>query len=187
MEKVLLSCLLLFAFVVVSCSATTYTVGDTSGWDISTNLETWVADKNFKVGDVLVFQYSSSNSVEEVTKKNYDTCDTTNVLASYGNGNTSVPLTRAGDRYFVSGNRLYCLGGMKLHVHVDGDDTALSPALAPNAVAGSDQNPATTFQQSPSSKKKNIPVSNGVVNFTPDALNLVYFALIAATFGMMHI
>ncbi|KAL4357533.1 hypothetical protein HN51_028823 [Arachis hypogaea] len=185
MAKVVLSCFLLFAFVVVSCSATTYTVGDTSGWDISTNLETWVADKNFKVGDSLVFQYSSSNSVDEVTKKNYDTCDTTDVLASYGNGNTSVPLTRAGDRYFVSGNRLYCLGGMKLHIHIHGDDTTLSPAMAPNAVAGSDQNPATTFQQSPSSKK-NTPVSNGVVNFPPNILSLVYVAL-GCYFGMIQI
>lgn len=52
MEKVLFYSLL-FSLVIVTCSATTYIVGDSSGWDISTNLQTWVADKKFKTGDAL--------------------------------------------------------------------------------------------------------------------------------------
>jgi len=52
MEKLLLLSLL-FSLATITCSATTYTVGDNSGWDISSNLETWVADKNFKIGDAL--------------------------------------------------------------------------------------------------------------------------------------
>ncbi|KAK7278566.1 hypothetical protein RJT34_23598 [Clitoria ternatea] len=189
MEKMLLVCSLLFSLAFITCSATNYIVGDSSGWDISTNLDTWVADKKFKVGDALVFQYSSGGSVEEVTKGNFDTCNTTNVLKSYGNGNTTVPLTKAGDRYFVSGNKLYCLGGMKLHVHVQGDDKSLAPALAPTlapkAVAGSDQRTAS-LPQSPSSKK-NTHFSKGVVNCGGDALQLVSIALVAAVYGIMQI
>ena len=55
MEKALL----LKAFVVLgfailtTCSATTFTVGDSSGWDISTDLDSWASDKTFNVGDVL--------------------------------------------------------------------------------------------------------------------------------------
>ncbi|KAG4997868.1 hypothetical protein JHK82_028639 [Glycine max] len=158
---------------------TTYTVGDSSGWDISTNLDAWIADKNFRVGDAL------GQSVEEVTKENFNTCNTTNVLATHGNGNTTVPLTRAGDRYFVSGNKLYCLGGMKLHAHVQGDDKSLAPTLAPKAVAGSDQNTAT-LPQSPSSKK-NTHLSAGAANPARDALHLVYIAPMAAIYGMMKI
>lgn len=37
----------------LTCSATTYTVGDNSGWDISTDLDSWTKDKRFVVGDVL--------------------------------------------------------------------------------------------------------------------------------------
>ncbi|XP_020222067.1 stellacyanin [Cajanus cajan] len=187
MEKLLIVYSLIFSLATFTCSATTYTVGDSSGWDISTNLDTWIADKNFKVGDALVFQYSSSQSVEEVTKENYDTCNTTNVLATYGNGNTTVPLTRGGDRYFVSGNKLYCLGGMKLHVHVQGDQKSLAvaPTLAPKAVAGSDQNTAT-LPQSPSSKK-NAHFSSGTVSCARDALKLVCVALMAAAYGMLKI
>lgn len=35
------------------CRATTYTVGDTSGWDIATDVDSWAQDKHFVVGDVL--------------------------------------------------------------------------------------------------------------------------------------
>jgi hypothetical protein len=52
MEKLLLLALL-FSLAIITCSATIYTVGDSSGWDISTNLDTWVADKKFKIGDAL--------------------------------------------------------------------------------------------------------------------------------------
>lgn len=38
----------------LTCSASTvHTVGDNSGWDISTDLDTWSKDNTFLVGDVL--------------------------------------------------------------------------------------------------------------------------------------
>ena len=52
----------------LTCTATTYTVGDNSGWDISSDLQTWEKNKTFYVGDVLgtysffVFTFSSYNS-----------------------------------------------------------------------------------------------------------------------------
>ncbi|WJX20062.1 hypothetical protein P8452_09663 [Trifolium repens] len=180
MEKLLLLSLL-FSLAIITCSATIYTVGDSSGWDISTNLDTWVADKKFEIGDALLFQYSSTFSVDEVTKQNFDTCNTTKVLANYGNGNTTVPLTRAGDRYFVCGNKLYCLGGMKLHVHVDDDGKSISPTLAPNAVAGSDQRTGT-LPGSPSTKKST-QFSKGVEN----RAHIVYIVLVTFFYGMLHI
>lgn len=126
-----------------------------------------------------VFRYSPGQGVEEVTRENFDTCNTTNVLATYGNGNTTVPLTRGGDRYFVSGNKLYCLGGMKLHVHVEGDDKALAPTIAPKAVAGSDENTATLPHSPPS--KKSTHLSAGTANYF--AINaLTYVVVMVATY-----
>lgn len=54
--------------LVLTCTATVYTVGDTAGWDISTDLSSWVAGKNFTVGDVLskfllFFQFPNAQSV----------------------------------------------------------------------------------------------------------------------------
>lgn len=128
-----------------------------------------------------VFQYSSSYSVDEVTKQNFDTCNTTKVLANYGNGNTTVPLTRGGDRYFVCGNKLFCLGGMKLHVHVDDDGKSISPALAPKAEAGTDQR-TDTLPESPSTKKST-EFSKGVAN----CAQIVYIAIPVAFYGMLQI
>ncbi|CAN4105903.1 unnamed protein product [Withania somnifera] len=139
--------LIIISVIISSSSATNYIVGDSSGWDISTDLDSWLVGKRFKIGDVLVFQFSSFHSVSEVTKENFDGCNTSNVLDSSKNGNTSFPLTKPRDRYFVCGNRLHCLGGMKLHVNVQNANVATaSPAAAPEGGGAS---------FSPSSKSKN--------------------------------
>ncbi|XP_028778131.1 mavicyanin-like [Neltuma alba] len=173
------------AFVIImKCSATTYYVGDNSGWDISTNLGTWIQDKKFKAGDVLIFQYSSSDSVDEVTRENYKTCNTNKVLATYGNGNTTVPLTRPGDRYFVSGNKLYCLGGMKLHVHVEGNGTsslAQAPARA-MPVAGPTSATSGLPGKTTASSQKHTPLTSGSKNVGVDTnVQLVCVALMVAS------
>ncbi|EEF51625.1 mavicyanin [Ricinus communis] len=152
----LISFLAFLGLLALTCAATTYMVGDTSGWDISTDLPTWAHDKQFLVGDVLLFQYTSSEVVNEVTKEAFDGCNTTNVIRTYTNGNTTVTLTRPGAWYFISGNKLYCLGGMKLQVNVQGTQ-ASSPVGAPQA------QPGATLPQ-PSSKNNNpIPTSAGFI------------------------
>lgn len=80
-------------------------------------------------------------------------------MKSYTGGNTTVTLTRPGDWYFVSGNKLYCLGGMKLQVPVQGNQLSYAPASAPQSSTGSDEGPSSL--QNPSSKS-NIPTSAGV-------------------------
>ncbi|XP_065872990.1 mavicyanin [Euphorbia lathyris] len=158
----------------LTCSATTYVVGDNSGWDISTDLDTWTLAKKFVVGDILLFQYSSSNSVNEVTKQSFDGCNTTNVIKTYSNGNSTVTLSRAGGWYFISGNKLYCLGGMKLEVNVQGNQT-ISPVAGPQA------QPGTTLPQQPSSKNNNpVPTSHGFTFNNPNQFLVnVFFAYAA--------
>lgn len=96
--------------------------------------------------------------MNQVTKENYDACNTTNVLKSYSNGNTTVALSKPGDTYFVCGNRLHCLGGMKLRVNVEDDGSAKSPIGSPEAQPGSSL-------PRPSSKNDNpvalVPTSTG--------------------------
>ncbi|XP_050385508.1 mavicyanin [Argentina anserina] len=160
MAKLLLvSGLVALGFVFTCYAATTYVVGGNSGWDISTDLPAWASDKKFAVGDALWFQFSSSNSVNQVTRENFEGCNTTNVVKSYTGGNATVTLTRPGDWYFVSGNKLYCLGGMKLQVPVVGNRLSYAPASAPQSSTGSDQGPNSL--PNPSSKS-NIPTSAGL-------------------------
>ncbi|KAB2598460.1 mavicyanin-like [Pyrus ussuriensis x Pyrus communis] len=174
----ILVCVLLVLGFALTSSATVYTVGDTSGWDISTDLNSWSNNKTFKVGDALSFQYSSSNSVSQVTKESFDVCNTTKVIKTYTGGNTTVTLTKPGDWYFVSGSKLYCLGGMKLVAEVE-NNQAYEPAGAPEAGTGSRQgdlpNPTT---------KSNSPTSSAFINCGPNAFVLAIFGLIAATLYM---
>ncbi|KAG6782968.1 hypothetical protein POTOM_012395 [Populus tomentosa] len=171
---------LVFSLVVlglaVTCKAATYIVGDNSGWDISTDMGTWAQDKTFSVGDLLMFQYSSSHSVDEVKKEDFDSCNTTNVLRTFTTGNTTVSLTNPGTRYFVCGNKLHCLGGLKLQVNV-ASNQAYSPTSAPQA------HPGGTNSQ-PSSKSNNpasviLPTSAGSVYGGRDSIVMAFLGFMA--------
>ncbi|XP_015691530.2 blue copper protein-like [Oryza brachyantha] len=98
--------------------AAMYSVGNSAGWDISADFPSWLDGKSFYVGDTLVFQYSKYHTVSEVDAAGYRNCSTANAVLTSSDGNTTVPLTAPGDRYFVCGNELHCLGGMRLHVPV---------------------------------------------------------------------
>ncbi|KAI3757745.1 hypothetical protein L6452_05288 [Arctium lappa] len=142
--------LIAFGFAITS-NANTYIVGDNSGWDISTNLDTWEQDKKFVVGDVLVFRYASTNSVCEVGQESFRTCNTTEVIKCFSDGNTSIPLTNPGERYFFCGNRLYCYSGMKLDVIVEKNQTTVTEAplsSVPEAESGGSKknNPSTVVR-----------------------------------------
>ncbi|KAG7017090.1 Uclacyanin 1, partial [Cucurbita argyrosperma subsp. argyrosperma] len=141
--------LMIIGGLALSCNAATYIVGDTSGWDISTDLDSWSQGKRFY---------------------NYNTCNTTNVLKAYTNGNTTVTLSQPGQRFFVSGNRLLCLGGMKMQVNVE-NNQSFSPAAAPQPPPQSNSLPR------PSSKTDNDGVPSGSTRLViggKEALGIVF-------------
>ncbi|KAM0881318.1 hypothetical protein ACQ4PT_033030 [Festuca glaucescens] len=123
-------CVLLAHGVVWEARAASYTVGNSAGWDISADLPSWADGKTFNVGDVLVFTYSKYHTLDEVDAAGFSNCSAANALLSRSDGNTTVPLTSGGDRYFICAHQTHCLGGMKLHVHVTGGSTAGVPAGA---------------------------------------------------------
>lgn len=53
MAKLVLVYSLVVLGLAITCNAATYMVGDNSGWDISTDLDTWAQGKKFVVGDLL--------------------------------------------------------------------------------------------------------------------------------------
>ncbi|KAL2540015.1 Cupredoxin superfamily protein [Abeliophyllum distichum] len=174
----IISALVLIVYALTS-GATQYIVGDNSGWDISTDLDTWAKDKKFIVGDVLLFQYSSSHSVSEVTKENYKGCNTANILQSSSNGNTSFVLSSPGDRYFICGNKLHCYGGMKLHANVENNQGTGSPVEAPKAQPGTALPPRT-------SKSKNPDVTSSAIlnRVTIDYTFISFFGFLVLLFGV---
>ncbi|XP_078162549.1 stellacyanin-like [Carex rostrata] len=122
--------------IVLTGEASVYTVGNSAGWDISADFPSWVSNKTFYVGDVLVFQYNKYHAINEVDKLGYDNCSTSNALLTASTGNTTVPLTAPGDRYFICNVLTHCLGGMKLAINVQRNST-ISPIGAPVGAPGS--------------------------------------------------
>lgn len=145
--------------VVRSRAATQYMVGGTAGWDASTDYNTWLQGKTFAVGDTLLFQYSLLHSVMEVSKSDYDSCQTSNALQSFSNGNTQITLSKPGNMYFICGTPGHCAGGMKIAVNAQGAANAGSPAVSPASA------PTSSPASGPASSSK--PVSSTPLGITP--------------------
>ena len=56
----------------------------------------------------------SQDSLLQVSKKDYDSCNTSSPIAVYKDGNTKVKLDRSGPFYFISGTQGNCEKGLKL-------------------------------------------------------------------------
>ncbi|XP_062220959.1 mavicyanin-like [Phragmites australis] len=112
-----------------TAAATTYTVGDGSGWTTGVDYTTWAGSKNFKDGDSLVFNYAKGlHTVVEVSAAEYMACTATNPLGSDSSGVTTVALKTAGSHYFICSIPAHCGGGMKLAVTVGGSSSPSSPS-----------------------------------------------------------
>ncbi|XP_019238577.1 PREDICTED: basic blue protein-like [Nicotiana attenuata] len=99
-------------FTIQIANATTYNVGDDGGWDIG--VSNWPNGKNFKVGDVLVFNYPKNvHSVVIVNKENYDSCTPSGKTLT--SGNDKVTLGK-GTSYFICGKPTHCQFDQKIAV-----------------------------------------------------------------------
>ncbi|KAJ8751854.1 hypothetical protein K2173_026052 [Erythroxylum novogranatense] len=115
--------------------------GRTDAWKIpssqSESLTQWAQRLRFVVGDSLLWKYDSQkDSVLEVTKDAYDSCNTTSPIQEYKDDNTKVKLDRPGPFYFISGAEGHCGKGQKLIVVVITPrhrQTAFSPAPSPSS------------------------------------------------------
>ncbi|KAH7846346.1 hypothetical protein Vadar_012752 [Vaccinium darrowii] len=118
--------LFLLCLVVSSSEGREFLVGGkTDAWEIPNNssqsdsLNQWAENSRFRVGDTLVWKYDGSkDSVLQVSKRDYVTCNTSSPIEEYKDGNTKVKLDQSGPFYFISGAQGNCLKGEKLLVVV---------------------------------------------------------------------
>lgn len=102
-----------------------------------------------------VWQYDASiDSVLQVTKRDYVTCNTSSPIETYTGGSTKVELDKSGPHYFISGAQGHCEKGQKLIVVVISEKHSrfkgVSPAPSPTeieapAVAPAPASGATSF------------------------------------------
>ncbi|KAM6544091.1 hypothetical protein CsatB_008538 [Cannabis sativa] len=138
--------LLLFSLVFTISEAKEILVGGNSdSWSIPTSNETqlnqWAGKTRFRIGDTLVWKYDGEkDSVLEVSKEDYETCNTGEAIKEHKDGNTKVSLERAGPFYFISGAKGHCQKGQKLIVVVLSPRRSrffgVSPAPSPAEIDG---------------------------------------------------
>ncbi|CAK7353952.1 unnamed protein product [Dovyalis caffra] len=141
--------------------------GKTDSWKIPSSepdsLNKWAGKARFLVGDSLVWKYDGQkDSVLQVTKEAYDSCNTTSPIEEYKDGNTKVKLDRSGPFYFISGAEGHCEKGQKFVVVVLSQkhrQTGISPAPSPVEFDG----PAVAPTSSASTLKAGFLVALGVL------------------------
>ncbi|KAJ6731912.1 PEELING CUPREDOXIN putative-RELATED [Salix purpurea] len=144
------------AYLIHSSSAqTTYTVADTTGWIIPQTdpalYSTWAANKTFKVGDILVFNFGvNSHDVATVTKANYDACNTSSPLSLLSTPPVRITINDSGEHYYFCSFPGHCSAGQKLMINVS--DASSSPAPQPSATpAPQPSTPTPSSSPSPAS------------------------------------
>ncbi|KAF8105367.1 hypothetical protein N665_0158s0049 [Sinapis alba] len=100
-----------------------YKVGDSNEWKVpqeSVFYEKWSEEKQFHVGDGLLFYYN--DEVDDVLEISHDlefqTCDPTSPVAVHNGGQELIRLTKPGIRYFITSKIGHCDAGLKLRVVV---------------------------------------------------------------------
>nr|GLL18371.1 blue copper protein-like [Ipomoea trifida] len=114
-------CLFLILGLASPILATTYKVGgELLGWNLGVDLNAWVSDKDFKVGDVLEFEYLPVvHNVARMADENaFVNCITDQNLIIDASGSTSVVLNQVGDLFFTSSVLTDCVSNLKMKVSV---------------------------------------------------------------------
>ncbi|KAK4388971.1 Early nodulin-like protein 1 [Sesamum angolense] len=127
--------------------------GKSDAWRIpsseSDTLNHWAQKSRFLIGDSLVWEYDATkDSVLQVTKRDYVTCNTSTPIETYTGGSTKVKLEHSGPYYFISGAEGHCKKGQKLIVVVMSEKhrrfIRVSPAPSPAEIEGPAIAPAPT-------------------------------------------
>ncbi|KAK6236185.1 hypothetical protein QUC31_019943 [Theobroma cacao] len=149
---VFLATIAIAAMLQSSSAQTAYVVGDALGWAIppggAVAYTTWAANKTFRVGDTLVFNFTSgSHDVARVTRANFDACNSATPLLLLSNGPANFTLNETGDHYFLCAFPGHCSAGQRLAINVSA--AASSPAPQPSTPPPQPSSPAPQPSTSP--------------------------------------
>ncbi|CAA7022595.1 unnamed protein product [Microthlaspi erraticum] len=151
---------LMCLFMIVNkANAREFAVGGAKGWTVPSGSQVysqWAEQSRFQIGDSLLFVYQQNqDSVLQVTRDAYDSCNTDAPTAKFADGKTSFALTHSGPYYFISGNKDNCKKNEKLVVIVMADRSGTtapsppSPAPAPTEESGPSPPVTGTFEMTP--------------------------------------
>ncbi|XVF42581.1 hypothetical protein PTKIN_Ptkin01aG0375400 [Pterospermum kingtungense] len=129
--------LVVFAIIAAIASATSFAtefiVGGDKGWDLGVDYLKWPKDKQFFVGDTLVFHYEAGyHNVYKVNGTDYQNCNvpTNRSLGSF-TGNDTITLATSGNKWYICGISGHCQGGQRLQITVLESAPISAPSAAP--------------------------------------------------------
>ncbi|KAG9448384.1 hypothetical protein H6P81_014512 [Aristolochia fimbriata] len=99
-------------------------VGGSNGWKLpidgnSSLFQTWAENKQFVVGDELVFLFTTGvHNVLEVSESQFDACTHSFESKGHFTGPAIVRLSSPGNHYFICGVGQHCERGVKLNITV---------------------------------------------------------------------
>ncbi|XP_076947996.1 early nodulin-like protein 2 [Bidens hawaiensis] len=162
---------LLFSTLLYFSNAFNLTVGGNDGWTLhpTESYSQWSGRLRFNVNDTLHFKYNGkSDSVMEVNKANYDTCNTNNSITTLTGGDSFFILNRPGPFYFISGNKSSCNQGQKVTVVVVSPRKKQTPPTLASAPASFI--PVPTAVSTPlESEGSPVAASDGTASSSPTA------------------
>ncbi|KAG2241581.1 hypothetical protein Bca4012_088347 [Brassica carinata] len=136
----------LLSFSTIS-DARRFGVGGSGAWvpNPPEDYGSWAGKSRFLVHDTLYFTYAKgADSVLEVSKADYDGCNTKNPIKKADDGNSEISLDRSGPFYFISGNEDNCKKGQKLAVVVLSVRTSTPPPQAFDSASSLSSAPMTS-------------------------------------------
>ncbi|XP_058103691.1 early nodulin-like protein 13 [Magnolia sinica] len=116
--------LIIISVLFTLSEATDFLVGGKiNAWEIpsspSDSLNGWAEENRFQIGDSLVWKFDGAkDSVMQVSRDDYLSCNTSNPIAAHKGGDVTVKLEKSGPFYFINGTKGHCGNGQKLIVAV---------------------------------------------------------------------
>ncbi|KAK6156618.1 hypothetical protein DH2020_010866 [Rehmannia glutinosa] len=129
-------CVVLLVSVFSFSEARDFVVGGKkSSWQVPSSPDQynkWAEKTRFQIGDSIVLKYDGkTDSVLEVTEENYKSCNKSNPIKLYSDGNTKITLDKSGPFFFISGAEGHCDKGQKVEIKVLSSNHGHSPAPSP--------------------------------------------------------
>ncbi|XP_061343332.1 blue copper protein 1a-like [Gastrolobium bilobum] len=133
-SRILIPVFLTASILSTMAVAKEFVVGDDRGWATGFNYQAWAANKIFRVGDTLVFNYPrGKDNVTRVGGNDFIHCSIPPLAPVLISGHDMIVLGSTGRRWYISGFYNHCNLGQKLVITVLPPEGAWSPTSSPSS------------------------------------------------------
>ncbi|KAL0388276.1 UNVERIFIED_CONTAM: Mavicyanin [Sesamum radiatum] len=117
-----------------STAAAHHRIGDAVDWTAAGTVDytEWASSNHFQIGDGLDFKYDHQfHNVMEVSRQDFESCNSTSPILTYTTGHDSVKLTSGGHHYYLCGIPGHCAAGQKVDIFVRSQSDSCKPSTSP--------------------------------------------------------